>query len=67
MPDADGYWTYKGLEKHAVDKIAGIAFHYKLTEESTREDYLRVQTLSMIRKALRHGRSGRGNDDPVCP
>ncbi len=67
MPDADGYWTYEEWERHAVDKIAGIAFHYKLTVEDAREDYLRVQTLSMIRKALRHGRSGRADSDPVCP
>jgi len=30
-----------------------------------REDYLRVQVENMIRQALAHGRSGRGDDNPV--
>jgi hypothetical protein len=65
MPDANGYFTYSEWEKWAVDKIAGIAFHWKLTHEESREDYLRVQIQAMIRQALAHGRSGRSNDDPV--
>lgn len=66
MPDASGYFTYNEWERWAVDKIANAAFHWPI-DDKDREDYLRVQVQSMIRQALRHGRSGRGDDDPVEP
>lgn len=78
MPDANGYFTYNEWEKWAVDKIANIAFgrlrrvdavtgELSPIDQQDREDYLRVQIEAVIRQALRHGRSGRGNDDPVEP
>jgi hypothetical protein len=67
MPDENGYFTYAEWEQFAVDKITGIAFHWKLnTDEEGRESYLRIQARAMLRQALRHGRSGRGDDDPVA-
>lgn len=78
MPDADGYFTYAEWERWAVEKIANIAFgNLESVNVSTgrsqpvdpkhREAYLRVQIEAVVRQALRHGRSGRGDDDPVCP
>ena len=68
MPDVSGYFTYREWEKCTVDKIAAIASgRMALIDESHREGYLRVQIESMIRQALRHGRSGRGDDDPITP
>jgi hypothetical protein len=68
MPDASGYFTYSEWEKWAVDKITAIGTgRMKLTDEKYREDYLRVQIAAVIRQALRRGRSGRGDDDPVSP
>ena len=68
MPDASGYFTYREWEKWAVDKITAIGTgRMKLIDEKYREGYLRIQVESMIRQALRHGRSGRGDDDPVSP
>jgi len=78
MPDADGYFTYAEWERWAVDKIANIAFgdlkrvnistgHSQPIDKEDREDYLRVQIEAVVRQALRHGRSGRGDNDPVCP
>jgi len=68
MPDERGHFTYAEWEKWAIDKIADIATgRMKLTEENYREHYLRVQVEAMIRQAVRHGRSGLGNDDPVSP
>jgi hypothetical protein len=65
MPDESGHFTYAEWEKWAVDKIAGIAFHWTLNDESKREEFLRFQAQALIRQALRHGRSGRADDDPV--
>jgi len=78
MPDANGYFTYAEWEQWAVDKITNIAFgHLELVntltgrshpiDEKDREGYLRVQIEAVIQQALRHGRSGRGNNDPVSP
>jgi hypothetical protein len=78
MPDADGYFTYAEWEQWAVDKLTNIAFGpYKIVETGTgnsqpidaktREDYLRVQIKAVVQQSLRHGRSGRGDNDPVCP
>ena len=78
MPDASGYFTYAEWEQWAVDKITNIAFGSFTSVDSTtgssqpidaktREDYLRVQIEAVVRQALRHGRSGRSDNDPVCP
>lgn len=78
MPDENGYFTYNEWEQWAVDKITNIAFghfervntltgHSHPIDEKDHEGYLRVQIEAVIRQALRHGRSGRGNNDPVCP
>lgn len=58
----DGHWTYQQWEDVTVEKIAtqGAA----VTEEH-RADYLRVQVRIAIRQALRHGRSGAADDEPV--
>ena len=65
MPDVH-HFTYSEWEKWAVNKIAEIASgRMKLIDEKYREDYLRVQVQGMIRHALAHGRSGRGDDDPI--
>ena len=62
---ADGhYWTYSEWLKHTVDKIVMLGLS---TPEEHREGYLRVQIEAAIRQSLRHGRSGRSDDDPVTP
>ena len=58
------YWTYREWLKHTVDKIAKLGL---IAPEHVREDYLRVQIEAAILKSLRHGRSGRSDDDPVAP
>lgn len=74
----DGYWTYREWVRHTVNKIANIAFgplervnsltgHANSIGERDREGYLRVQIEAAIAQSLRHGRSGRGDDDPVTP
>lgn len=67
MSEPDGHhFTYKEWEQWAVDKITDIGTgRMKLTDESLREDYLRIQIRAVIRKALGHGRSGRSENDPV--
>ena len=59
------YWTYREWLGHTVDKIVTIGL--SVPDEKTREDYLRVQIKAAIGQSLRHGRSGRGDDDPVTP
>jgi hypothetical protein len=58
----DGYWTYSEWLKHTVDKIVTLGLS---APAEHREDYLRVQIEAAIRQSLRHGRSGRSDDDPV--
>ena len=64
MSGPDGYWTFSEWVDGTVHKIAtGDA----VVSEEHRADYLKVQIRSAIMQALRHGRSGRGDDDPVEP
>ena len=58
----DGYWTYREWVEATVQKIVrmGVA-----APEKDRADWLDVQIRLAIDKALRHGRSGRADDDPV--
>jgi hypothetical protein len=60
----DGHWTFNEWVEATVHKIAtmGVA-----APEEHRADYLNVQIRSAILQALRHGRSGRGDDEPVEP
>jgi hypothetical protein len=78
MPDANGYFTYAEWERWVIDKITNIAFgqlnrvnsgtgESRPIEQTDREGYLRVQIEAAIRQGVRHGRSGRGEDDPVSP
>lgn len=60
----DGYWTYKEWAHQTVEKIVTLGL---AAPEEHRADYLRVQIAAAIGKALRHGRSGRSDDDPVTP
>ena len=65
MTDDDGhYWTYREWVKHTVGKIVQLA---PGVPDEFREDYLRVQIEAAISQSLRHGRSGRADDDPVMP
>jgi hypothetical protein len=63
--DEPHYWTYSEWFKHTIDKIVTLAL--KHTPEEHRDAYLRVQIEAAIRQSLRHGRSGRSDDDPVTP
>ena len=63
MSDAH-YWTYSEWLKHTVDKIVTLGLS---APEDAREDYLRVQVEAAIQQSLRHGRSGRSDDDPISP
>jgi len=56
------HWTYKQWEDGTVEKIVTMGL---LAPEEHRADYLRVQIRRAIRQSLRHGRSGRSEDDPV--
>jgi hypothetical protein len=78
VPDTSGYFTYAEWEQWATNKLTDIAFgdlqrvntltgHSRPIDRKDREEYLRVQIEAVIQQALRHGRSGRGNNDPVCP
>jgi hypothetical protein len=61
---SDGhYWTYREWLQNTVEKIAVLGAS---TPEEHRAHYLRVQIKSAIEQALRHGRSGRTDDDPVA-
>jgi hypothetical protein len=58
------YWTYAEWEQETIAKIVRVAM---AVPESDREGWLQVQIEVAIRQALRHGRSGRSDDDPVMP
>ncbi|HZF46402.1 MAG TPA: hypothetical protein VEZ26_08705 [Sphingomonadaceae bacterium] len=58
----DGHFTYNEWAKHTVEKIVSMGL--PLPEEH-RADYFRVQITQALEQALRHGRSGRSNNDPV--
>ncbi len=56
------HWTYSEWATNTVEKIVvmGLA-----APEEHRADWLRLQISLAIEQALRHGRSGLGDDDPV--
>ncbi|MCX5512897.1 hypothetical protein C3941_02590 [Kaistia algarum] len=58
----DGYWTFSEWAQHTVDKITAVGL---AASEEDRADYMRVQIMAAIMQALRHGRSGLMDDDPV--
>jgi hypothetical protein len=58
------YWTYKEWEHNTVEKIVTMGL---AVPQEDRADYLRVQISQAIKQALRHGRSGRADDDLVTP
>lgn len=62
--DKDGYWTFTEWKKYEVEKIIRSAM---AASEEDRAEYLDVQISSAIAQALRHGRSGKGDHDPVTP
>jgi hypothetical protein len=64
MTDDGHYWTYREWRKHTVEKIVTLGLS---APEEHRADYLRVQIEAAINQSLRHGRSGRSDDDPVAP
>lgn len=55
-------WTFEEWEDATVDKIVDMGL---AAPEEHRADYLRIQIRLAIQQALRHGRSGRANDDLV--
>jgi hypothetical protein len=59
------YFTFREWLAWTVDKIATRTL--KHTPAEHQEMYLRVQVEAAIKQALRHGRSGRSDDDPVAP
>jgi len=63
MPVPDGYWTYAEWLEATVRKIVAGGLS---APEQHRADWLDVQIRSAISQALRHGRSGLGEDDPVA-
>ena len=58
------HWTYSEWLKHTVDKIVTVGLS---APQEHREHWFRIQIESAILQSLRHGRSGRSNDDPVVP
>jgi hypothetical protein len=59
----DGYWTYAEWLEQTVEKIAVLG---SAAPAEHREDWLRVQVRAALGQALRHGRSGRGDEEPVA-
>jgi hypothetical protein len=62
--DENGYWTFAEWTEATVNKIVRVA---ESASEKDRADWLDVQIRAAIMQALRHGRSGRANDEPVEP
>lgn len=58
----DGYWAYNEWVEHTVRKIVAVA---TCVREEDRATWLDVQIRAAIAQALRHGRAGLANDDPV--
>jgi hypothetical protein len=58
----DGHWTFAEWAEHTTNKIVTLGLS---RPEEHRADYIAVQVRAAIMKALRHGRSGRTDDDPV--
>jgi hypothetical protein len=59
----DGYWTFNEWVDHTVGKIVSLGL---ATPAEYQADYLRIQIRLAIMQALRHGRSGASDDDPVA-
>jgi len=57
------YFTFREWVAHTVNKIVTLGLQH--TPEQNRDGYLRVQIESAIQQSLRHGRSGRSDDEPV--
>lgn len=58
------YWSSREWLAATVDKIVTLGLS---APEEHRDAYLRVQIEEAIFGAVRHGRSGRSDDDPVIP
>lgn len=56
------HWTYNEWATNTVEKIVIMGL---VVPEEHRAAWLRLQIGMAIQKALRHGRSGLGDDDPV--
>lgn len=56
------YWTYDEWAENTIEKIVTLGL---AAPEEHRADWLRPQIGLAIEKALRHGRSGRADSDPV--
>ncbi len=56
------HWTYEQWAHNTAEKIAVMGL---LLEEEYREEWIKLQIGLALHQALRHGRSGRANDDPV--
>jgi len=56
------HWTYSEWAENTIEKI--VTMGLALPEEH-RADWLRLQIGLAIKHAVRHGRSGLGDDDPV--
>ena len=57
------HFTFSEWLAHEVEKIVTVGLS---APEEHRADDLRVQIEAAIRKGLRHGQSGRSDDDPVA-
>lgn len=56
-------WSYAERREQTINKIVTMGL---AVPEEHRADYLRVQIGSALAQSLRHGRSGREDDDPVA-
>jgi len=61
---SDEHWTYEEWALNTVEKI--VTAGLMLPEEHC-ADWLRLQIGLGLKHALRHGRSGRGDQDAVVP
>lgn len=55
-------WTYNEWAENTVEKIVTMGL---MLPEEHRADWLRLQIGLSLKHALRHGRSGAADDDPV--
>jgi hypothetical protein len=60
----DGYWTYREWVEATVEKIVAVGISAPQEHQAAWFD---VQIRVAIAQALRHGRSGKADDDPVEP
>lgn len=57
------HWTFAEWEQATIERIVAMGLAAPIEH---RADYLHLQIGLAIQKALRHGRSGRGDHDPVA-